>query len=474
MSDKGSGSFDMVPIPPSRALKRRGAELDFLPAALEILERPPSPTWRWTKAAIALLVILALTLSVVSRLDIVASAPGRIILKGNTKTVQNAEPGVVKTIFVREGDHVRENQPLILLDATAAEADLTRLNRDLVQAQLDRARAKALLDHPTPFDGSIKASEAQLRTTRDQVFAARSEHAAKLANIDQQLEQRRREHATLAAMIDKVEAMLPIVEARFDMRRQLFDKQLTSRLVFLEAQQNLLEITHERLITRSRQAELGATLAALDEQRKMAEAEFARTTLAAFAEAEQKITALQQDIVKTEQRLLQMTIRAPVTGLVQQLEIHTVGGVVMAGQKLMSVVPDGTDLEVQATIPNKDIGFIQIGQEVEIKLEAYSFTRYGLIKGTVTSLSRDSMAPQTPGITPHRETASAGAAGTQNDSQYLAIIALRDRSLMTEKGLTLLTPGLTVTAEIKTGRRRVIDYILSPLGRYQQETLRER
>ena len=174
------------------------------------------------------------------------------------------------------------------------------------------------------------------------------------------------------------------------------------------------------------------------------------------------------------------TLRAPVGGTVEQLAPHTIGGVVTPAQTLMVIVPDGSKLEVEALLPNRDAGFVHAGQPAELKIEAFSYTRYGLLHGEVRSVSRDALrserdAPnperdQSPSKPSQRETQNAGS----GDTAYMARISVAEAGVETEEGVMPLESGMTVTAEIKTGQRRVIDYLLSPFLRYRHEALRER
>ncbi len=220
---------------------------------------------------------------------------------------------------------------------------------------------------------------------------------------------------------------------------------------------------------RNRLAEAEAALAGIAEQRAQAAAEYRRTALSDLATAEQKIASLTQELVKATKKTELQRLTAPVDGTVQQLAVHTIGGVVTPAQTLMVIVPRDSRLEIEATIENKDIGFVAEGNPVEIKIETFNFTKYGLLHGTVTQLSRDAVVPERP--------------SQQNDPRqppppqepvYTARVSL-DRDSMTIDGRDIaLGPGMAVTAEIKTGRRRVIEYVLSPVLKYAHESIRER
>jgi hemolysin D len=173
-------------------------------------------------------------------------------------------------------------------------------------------------------------------------------------------------------------------------------------------------------------------------------------------------------------------LRSPVDGTVEQLSVHTIGGVVQPAQTLMVIVPDGSKLEVEAMLPNRDVGFVQPGQPVELKIEAFTYTRYGLLQGRVRDVSRDAVRDASSAPKP-----GAGEAGqksrsqdeqtiTSSDPAYVARISLTETAVETEQGSMALEPGMTVTAEIKTGQRLIIEYLLSPFMRYRHEALRER
>ena len=218
-------------------------------------------------------------------------------------------------------------------------------------------------------------------------------------------------------------------------------------------------------------------MAAIRETRRQAEAEYRRTLSDELAKAEQKASGLTQELIKAEQktRLLQLT--APVDGMVQQLAIHTVGGVVTPAQALLVVVPSDSRLEIEAMVSNRDIGFVHPGQEAEIKIDTFNFTRYGLLQGKVLSVSQDAIVRDRPRERP--EDRGQGAANETSEPKgqelnYSARISLDRRQMQIDERLVNLSAGMAVTVEIKTGSRTILSYLLSPLLRYRHETLRER
>ena len=304
------------------------------------------------------------------------------------------------------------------------------------------------------------------------------EYRAKLAALDGQGKQKQAEIDTIAATIDKLKADEPIIRQRYTIHSGLADKQLGSKLAYLESLQQLTENQKDTAIQQSRLQEAQAALAAAVETRAQAVAEFHRKLFDDLVDAERKAGGLSGDLTKAEQRTKLQILTAPVDGVVQQLSVHTIGGVVTPAQQLAVVVPSDAVLEIEARISNRDIGFVHVGQEAEIKVDAFNFTRYGLIHGRVMSVSRDAIVRD---VSPEnaKNAGADDAESTRSEPKgqelgYAARISLDRTQIPVEDRLANLAPGMAVTVEVKTGSRRIIAYLLSPLIRYRQESMRER
>lgn len=484
MSAASPDAAKTLRFPPLR-LEARGGDRharEFLPAALEIIETPASPAGRATALTITLAVVLAIIWASIGQVDIIATAPGRILPVGHSKTVQPLDAGIVRRILVDDGAHVRAGDALVELDPTAAAADQARLTHDLLQAELDRARLDGLR---LAFGGAApalaappaNASPTQLQATEAAMLAQAAEQAAKLAGLDQQIAQKQAEGDEAAAALAKSQASLPWLRQQAELRRELLNVQFSNKLAWLEVEQRLAEQTHDLPVLAARQVEAAAAGAALERQRAEAVAEYRKTVLADLAKAEQQASQARQDLSKASEKLRQQVLRAPIDGTVQQLAVHTVGGVVSPAQAVLVVVPDDAGLVVEAQVANKDVGFVHAGQTAEVKVEAFSFTRYGLIHGTVVGVSRDAVTDdRARQVERDKQTNTDGEGSGDRDMSpsYTAHIMLGQAQLLTESGPAKLEAGMTVTAEIKTGRRSLISYLLSPLQRYAHEGLRER
>ncbi len=476
MGSANAANRTVVPFP-RRPPARRDHELAFLPAALEIAETPPSPVGRAIGATIIAIFCVALTWATFGKVDIVASAEGKIVPNGRTKLIQPFETGVVRAIHVHDGQRVKAGESLIELDPTMTAAEQDHLKGDLTAAQLDVARLKAALsdgDALAAFLPPAGATAAQVEMHRQFLISETSEQRAKLSELDRQASQKAAEQQTVAANIAKLQATIPLLQERVDTRKYLSDKGLGSKLVYLTEDQDLVGQQQDLLIQQSKMNEADASLAALKETRTRTAAEFRRTTYDELAKAEQKAAGIAQDVIKAQRRTSLQELTAPVDGVVQQLAVHTVGGVVTPAQPLAVIVPTGSQLEIEATLANDDVGFVHEGQDVEIKVHTFNFTRYGLLQGHVLSVSSDAVQRDGGEDKPRGQDTKEGGQQQGQDLVYMARISL-DRQQMKADGRSYdLGPGMAVTAEVKTGSRRIIGYLLSPIAKYQHDVLRER
>jgi hemolysin D len=395
--------------------------------------------------------------------------------------IQPFETGVVRAIRVADGQTVSAGDVLIELDPTINQGEIDHLRGDLQSAQLDTARLRAALtdtDDPlAAFRPPEDANPAMVAMQRQFLVAQIAEHRAKIAALDGQKDQKRAELATIGATIDKLEAVIPTIQERVNIRKTL--NEYGSRLQYFEVLQQLTESQQERLVQQSRHHEAEAALAAITDTRAQTEAEYRRTLFGELTEAERKAAGSAADLSKAQERTKLQLLTAPVSGMVQQLAVHTVGGVVTPAQTLLVIVPGDSQLEIEAMVSNRDIGFVHAGDQVQIKIDTFDFTRYGLLHGQVLSISSDSIVRDAPSdkSTDNNKPADGSSATSEPKGQeltYAARISLDRTQIQVEDKMVNLSPGMAVTAEIKTGSRRIIGYLLSPLMKYKQESLRER
>jgi hemolysin D len=488
--------------PPDRAMKTatrdahaarrqsvRRADVAFLPAALEIMETPPSPTARATAATCVALVVGGILWASIGKVDIVTTAPGRVVATGRTKVLQPFETSVVRSIDVDNGAHVVAGQPLVVLDPTENEAEGDRAAHALMLARLDKARLLALLDgSPDAFRRPPDADDVSVGTAMRLMQALADKQSAKLDDLDHQAAEKRGELAETKAEITRVDATMPMLEAHMHIRGDALHTGAGNQIDYIDAQRMVVDQVQARQVDRVKLTEISETLASIERQRDEAVADYRSGLLGDLSKAEGTEAEKQADLIKATQHARLQTLRAPIDGTVQQLGVFTVGGVVTPAEAVVAVVPDNTTLEIEAMVPNREIGFVHPGQDAEVKVETLEFTRYGLLRGVVRSVSRDVVTPdplrQGPTAAAKPDHSSNSNNGNNSpgsdtsppdgDPDYAAHIQISERGLQTEEGFVPLEPGMTVTAEIRTGRRSVLDYLLSPLRRYRHDSFTER
>ena len=440
--------------------RKRRAEHEFLPAALEIVEKPPSPGLRILMLLLCALFAIGLVWSIFGRVDVVAVATGRTMPASNVKLIQSLEVAVVRTIHVRNGQRVRRGQLLIELDPTTASADESQAAQGLLAARIAEARNDALLAHlqgrPAVFRAPPGTPPGIVATQTELIRSKVAEYEAQRAALAQQRAQRSADLRAAQAEITKLRQTLPLIDQQLRARRELAERGHFSRLRLLEYEQLRIEHSQTIEVQESAAARSAAAIANIDAEMAGLRETFAEEAATELAGAETESGLRQEDLRRSARRRQLQQLRAPVDGTVQQLIVHTVGGVVQPAQTLMVIVPFASEVEVEAQILNRDIGFVREGQPVRVKFEAFPFTDYGWIDGTVESISRDAVEDERLGLV------------------YSARIRLERNFIMLGDRRQPIGPGMAVQAEVRTGRRRIIQYLLSPISRTVSEAGRER
>ena len=453
---------------------RLADERAFLPAALALQETPVHPAPRRAAYALMALFTIALAWACLGQIDIVAVAPGRLIVSERTKVIQPLERSVVQRILVQDGDHVEAGQPLVELDPTSAQADKASLTETRKAAQSEWLRARALqqmlskqelvththqaLDAKKALENDIPTdwSPADKADTQAQLAAEWSDITARLARLSAEHHRRQAEAATVRAMIAKLEATLPIARQREQDFQALTTQGFMSGHANQDRRRERIELERDLATQQARYQEAQAALREAEHARSAYLAETRRSLSERQAQADLKRHQTGQELAKATQREHLATLTAPVSGTVQQLALHTEGGVVTEAQALMVIVPDAASVSAEVQLENKDIGFVAPGQDVAIKLETFPFTRYGTVKATVDKVTQDAVNDEKRGAV------------------FPATLKLNQTHIDVDGKPIKLAPGMNVTAEIKTGKRRVIEYLLSPIEKAGRESLRER
>jgi len=437
------------------------SEAEFLPAALSLQETPVSPAPRIAMWLLIAFAVCGLIWTIFGKIDIVATAQGKIVPNSRTKTIQPFERATVKAIRVQDGQHVKAGDVLVEFDATITGAERDRLTRELAAARLQVQRAQGMLSaldtgrvpqlvrsHATPellWQETLRLLEGQFR-----------EYADKRMRLDSDIAQREAEQRSTQELVHKLEQTAPIARQRAEDYKNLMSQNFISRHGYLEKEQARIELEADLATQRSRLKELAAAWQAAQIARTALASETRRIQLDSINEGMQKADSLEQELLKADSRNQQNVLAAPVSGTVQQLAVHTVGGVVKEADPLMLIVPDEESVEIEAMLENKDIGFVRPGQEAEVKIETFQYTKYGTVPARVETVSNDAINDEKRGLI------------------YAVRVKMDRATIDVDDRQVHLTPGMAVGLEIKTGKRRVIEYFLSPLMQYGHESLKER
>ncbi len=437
---------------------RLAHELEFLPAAEALRDTPAHPAPRVLLGIILALSALTLAWATLGRIDVVSVAQGEVLAVGRSKPVQADNLAVVKAIHVHDGQRVSAGQLLVEFDPSLTDAELAQLQSQVLEARMDQVRATVLLDAlregrtPVPATAPDASAEVQAQLRR-RIDVQYQELSAHLAQADSALSQRDAEIGAVVAMIDSLKATMPISRQVADDYRGLLAGNYVSRHAWLEREQAAVQQKQQLAAQQARLSQAQAARRQALDARHTAVAESSRGLLELQQQANQRITELSQELLKAGQRDRQTRLIAPVAGTVQQLAVTAPGAVVTAAQPVLLIVPGDQPVEIEAFLANRDVGFVHAHQQVRIKVDAFDFTRCGMLNGEVTSVSSDAIA----------------------DPKRGPVYSVRVRL---ERGpgenALSLAPGMAVRAEIHTGRRRLISYFLSPLQRHLNESLQER
>ncbi len=433
-------------------------EYDFLPAALEIAERPPSPIGRKIIWGIIAVFVTAFLWACIGSVDEVAVATGKVIPAGYVKTVQPLEKGTVRSILVKDGSNVKKGEVLMELDTTATEADVSSLEQQKVHLDAEIERLEAERDErefiPLPTE------DARLQIERQRQYALflqrkkaqDSQMETLAASIAAQGESARA--AEFAAR--KLKEQLAIAEDKEGRMKELLEVNAVSDFSYQDYRERKLTLTEELSAARRDIARQLAEYGAQTAKWQNAKETYQRDVMAQLEDDIQRRASIVEQLRKAENEKDARYLRAPVDGTVHALQIHTVGAVVSPSETVMVIVPEDTQVEMEVWVQNDDIGFVHEGQEAVIKVDTFPFQKYGMIQAHVSEVAADATEDREKGLV------------------YRVICRTETPFLEVRGDKTMLSPGMGVTAEIKTREKRIIEYFMDPFIRYRDEGLRER
>jgi hemolysin D len=463
------------------------SDREFLAPALEILETPPSPVhvaFLWTICAF---VTSALLWAYLGHVDIVAAAQGKFQPAGRVKVVEPLETGRVADIRVANGSLVMAGDILIELDRSTAEADVEEARAELSSAQAEILRRKAALvaaeahrvDSPPKIDWPDDVTPA-LRERELRVLAADfAQLAANQASFVAEKAQKTAERDKLAETIATQKNLVSTLQERVDMRTRLVEAKAGAKAAVIDATETLQYQITQQAKQEQELASLSAGLEVISRDADKAVEAFVSDDAEKLDDAERRVDEVEQRVVKAQAERDRLTLRAPIAGRVQSSIITNVGQVVASGEEIMRIVPEASGLEIEAYVRNCDIGFVSVGQEAAVKVESFPYARYGAIKAHVIRIARDAIpepdAEAIEGDPVRPSNASGFAGGERTQNLVFPVVLAPDAATIAVDGVAEpLTSGMAVTVELKTGARRMLEYLFAPLVEVGSNAMRER
>lgn len=443
---------------PARKVRRGDRQTRFLAQSVILEEAGSSGLIRIAMVTIAVVICAFLVWSAITNVDEVAIASGEVVPTGQVQSIQHLEGGIISEILVAEGEEVQKEQVLIRLDPSAAAAELNQMKARRAGLELQRERLRALGAGEQP-DFSFAGPEYR-RLIDDQISIYESavdanENRRKV--IVTQIEQRKQELVLLEEQEETLSRTADIRLDEYEMREELFRRGLTTKITYLDAKRALNDTRGELanlIVERQRNQE-----SLLEQETRLDEldTDAREQALAEMGSVTNELAQVNETLSRLFDRVRRLEIVAPVRGFVKGLQIHTVGGVVPPGAVILELVPTDKELVVEAKITTRDVGHVREGQPVTLKVTTYDFARYGGISGELRDVSASTFVDEATG-----------------DPYYKGIVAM-DRGYVgfdPEKNRVL--PGMTVQADIKTGRKTLLEYLMKPVVSSVKTAFRER
>lgn len=428
-----------------------------LAQSLMLEERGPSYLIRLAALFVGVMVCLFIAWAAVTEITEVVVSSGEVSPIGSVKRVQHLEGGIVKEIFVGEGDLVEKDAILMRLDDAGILPELEQLRTRLANLEL-RAQQLRAVSSGQDFDlSAIDPRYQEIARSQAEVLQAKREASEAQAQVlRDQLRQRRNELGLLRDQVAGNKRQIAILTQQVDMRKELEAKGLISRVVLLNDQRELAraESALAELVGKQKTAQ-----DAIDEAESRLEEMESRLVMDAreqFAQVLAEIAELKETIQLKEEQVSRLAIRSPVNGIAQELQTETVGGVIAPGSTVLEVIPNDADLFVEARITTQDIGFIFVGQEAQVKITAFDYTRYGGIDGVIEGFSATTVQDE------------------EGNTFYRARIRLAKNYVGDNPERNRVLPGMEVIADLKTGKKTLLEFLLKPVVKALSESFRER
>ena len=441
--------------------KDKAKNYDFYPNHIALIEKPITPYSRYIAILISLNVIVFLLWAYFGKLNIQSPATGKLIAIGHSQLIQIYEHSRLATLHVKEGQKVNQGDILLTLDILGIDEEIIEIRKKIDNILQFKIRYQALSQETSPqklyhFNTLDKKAKRNVLISYQK---EKEEFDSNIKVIETEIEVNNKNqlmtHNDLLSL-KALKALKENIEQRFTLKQTLYIKKFISKIEYLENQKELLEIKRliktkdsEYNLLKSQEEQKKQNLNQLEKQKHLEWHD-------KYKQYESELIIYNQNLSHIQKKQQLKKVRSPVTGTVQQISTHTLGSVLQPSQGVMIIVPDNQDNIAEVNFLNKDIGFVHLGQKAMIKIDAFPYTRYGTIEGEVINIAKDAVQHDQLGLV------------------YPATIRLNRQTIKNSQREYRLIPGMSLTAEIITEQRRVIDYILSPIEAYRHNALTEK
>jgi adhesin transport system membrane fusion protein len=396
-----------------------------------------------------------------AELDEVTVGEGKVIPSSQVQLIQNMEGGIISSIPVKVGDLVRKGDVIVRLDETRFSSSLgeTRAKHDALAAKVARltaeASGKALQLPPDLIKNNPRVAEEE----RSLFVSRQREMETAVSVLSQQASQRAQESQEKKAKLKQLEESYYLIEKELKISRPLAQQGVMSEVEILRLERQLSDLKGEMDSTRLSIPRLDQAAAEARTKVEAAWAKFRSDAASDASLASAELAGTSATNVAAEDRLARTSVRAPLTGIIKQIKVNTVGGVLQPGMEIMEIVPLEDTLLIETKVRPSDVGFIHPGQEAMVKLTAYDFSVYGGLEATVENISADTITEEKNG---------------KSESYYLVQVRTKTNSFTASDKKLPIIPGMLSSVHIKTGKKTVLTYLLKPVLKAKYEALRER
>lgn len=422
---------------------------EFKPLLVEIEDRPLNPLGRAVFWIVIATILFSCLWMFFGKVDVVVTARGKVIPSGEVKTIQPLNAGVVRSILIRPGDYVTKGQLLMEIDPSDVDPELASMRADHKQAELEIERINSLLEG-RKFKVNNEQYDVDVLQVQQDIYAAEHERLKKQIRVKQeillQLDEQLAGEDNVAVQARYMSGVLEEKLIRLGKVRDII-----SRDEYENTRSEMKRYRSELGSSQHRSAELSARKTQTIQEIAYIKEEYRNRLLTELTEKKQRYLYLQSKIEKAEFISARQQIIAPVAGYISRLLLHTIGGVVTPAEKLAFIVPENSPLLIKAVLLSKDAGFIAENMAASIKIDTFSFQKYGTIDGKVTQVSKDSIEDEHLGLV------------------YEVYVAPEKNTLIVDGVETPISAGMSVTAEVKVGKRRIIEFFTYPLIKYLDE-----